>query len=138
MADIQTAVRAILAADAGVSALVGTRIYPDRLPQNVTYPAITYEMYSEDSFEAMDGLLGIAEATIEVTCWASTRLVASSVQDAVRLALANYQGTSSGVVVRRIHTGVGGTGRDEPDDSSDLPTYFHERDYHAFYCEATS
>ena len=138
MADIASAVRAVLAGNGAVAALVSTRIYPDRLPQNVTLPAISYAIYSEDSIEAMGGMTGLAETIIEVRCWSSTRLQATAMSDAVRLALASYQGTSAGVVIRRIHPDLGDVGRDEPDDSSDKPIYWHERDYHAFYCEATS
>lgn len=138
MADIGAAVRAVLAADASVAALVSTRIYPDRLPQNVTYPAITYEINFNASYEAMDGILGLAESFVEVVCWSATRLQATALAEAVRLALTSYQGTSASVVVRRIHPNTGNVGREEPEDGSDSPIYFHERDFHAFYCEATS
>ena len=138
MADIGSAIRAVLANDAGVSALVSTRIYPDRLPQNVTYPAITYEMNFDSSFESMSGITGFAESFVEVVCWSTTRLQATATAEAVRLALTSYQGTSASVVVRRIHPNIGGVAREEPDDGSDVPVYYHERDYHTFYCEATS
>lgn len=138
MADIGSAIRAVLAADSGVAALVSTRIYPDRLPKNVVYPAIHYEHSDEDSHEHMGGLSGLAESYFDVFCWAKTRLGCTQLAEAVRLSLSRYQGTSAGVVVRQIHPGTGRTDHDAPTDDSDVPTYWHERDYHAFYTEATS
>lgn len=38
----QSTFRSVLVADAGVAALVGTRVYPTILPQNATLPAIVY------------------------------------------------------------------------------------------------
>lgn len=138
MADIGSAIRAILAADGTVTGLVSTRIYPDRLPQNVTLPAIVYEHDAELSHDHHGGLSGFADSYVIVTAYARTRLSATAIQDAVRLALAHYQGTSASVVVRRIHVGQGTTDVDEPEDASDLPIWYHEREYHAFYVEATS
>lgn len=137
MADIGSAVRAVLAGDANVSATVSTRIYPDRLPQNVTYPAITYENNGGYSHEHMTGISGLAETYITVYCWAKTRIEATALAEYVRLALTQYKGTSASVVVCRIHSGVEATDVDEPEDDSDLPTYWHEREYHCFFNEAT-
>lgn len=40
---IEAAIRAHLIADAGLSALIGARVYPVQLPQRPTLPAITYQ-----------------------------------------------------------------------------------------------
>jgi hypothetical protein len=138
MADVGVAIRAVLAADGAVSGVVSTRIYPDQLPQNVTYPAIHYEHSSEFSHVHMTGISGLADSYIDVICHAATRLAATSLAEKVRLALSHYEGTSSGVVVRRVVPGNGTTDIHDPDDNSDLPTYYHEREYHVWYCEATS
>lgn len=138
MADIGAAVRAVLAADAGVAAIVGTRIYADRWPKGVTYPAIRYEHLNEESTQHMTGLSGLADSYLEVACRASTRLAATSLAEAVRLALSRYSGTSSGVVVDQIHPSGGSTTVEEPTDGSDRAIYEHEREFHAWYREATS
>ena len=138
MANIGKAIQTILASDSGVSALVSTRIYPDRLPQNVTYPAIVFEHNGERSDEHMGGLSGLADSYFDVFCWAKSRLATVDLADAVRLALSRYNGTAGGVVVRQIHPGEGRTDHDEPSDDSDVPTYWQEREFHAFYTEATS
>lgn len=42
---------------AGLSALIGTRCYPDRLPENVTLPAVRYQVVSlpPHSYQDHDG-----------------------------------------------------------------------------------
>lgn len=49
------AVRALLIADLGVTALVGTRIYPNELPQGVGLPAVVYTIVSDVSENSFTG-----------------------------------------------------------------------------------
>lgn len=68
MSLIDAACRAVLAADAGVAALVGQRIYPDRLPAGATLPALTYSLVSEvpDPY-----VPGVRQARVQVSCWSA-------------------------------------------------------------------
>ena len=138
MADIVSGCRAILAADVTVAALVGTRIYPDQLPAGVTYPAIHFEHADEESTFHMGGLSGYANSFMEIQCHAVSRAGATALADAVRLALSNFSGTSSGVVIDNIMPLRGTTGKEKPANKTDAPIYWHEREFHAWYAEATS
>jgi len=44
--------------------------------------------------------------------------------------------TDYDVWVRNPH--YSGPPQRHPEDDSDLPTYWHEREFHCFFCEATS
>lgn len=44
MASLAAAVRVFLLADPAIAGIVGTRIYPEQLPQNGTLPAIAYSL----------------------------------------------------------------------------------------------
>ncbi len=44
---VETDVYAAITNDAGLAALIGTRLYPLALPENATYPAATYSVISE-------------------------------------------------------------------------------------------
>lgn len=139
MADILKAVRSVLANDAGVSALVSTRIYPDRVPQAApTYPLIVVQLVTEESVVNMTGISGLGQSRVQVDYYAKTRLEAATGQEAVRLALTHYNGTSQSVVVRRILPSTGTAFYDDPQDKSDLGLYRHVRDYNCHYVEATS
>lgn len=135
MADIGTAVRGVIAAASGVSTLVSTRVYPDVLPQGCVLPAIRYAVISDRSEQHMTAGAALAEADVQVDCYAQTRLSANSLANTVRLALARYKGTSASVVVRQVLPGFGRTDYEEPQDASDLGRYVASRDYTAWYVE---
>ena len=138
MADIGTAVRAVLAADAAVAAVVGTRIYVDRLPQNVTYPAIHFEHVDQVSEQHMTAISGLANSYLEIRCHSTTRSATTALAEKVRLALTRYEGTSSGVVIEQIFSERGTTDVEEPRNATDAAIYWHEREFKAWYREATS
>jgi hypothetical protein len=81
-----------LAADAGIAALVGSRIYPARLPQAVTYPALSYEQVSGIRVRDLLGPSGKVRRRVTVNSWALTNIQAFTVADAVRQALDGFDG----------------------------------------------
>jgi len=99
MSDVVEAVRSILINNAGVSALVGTRVYPFSNPLGTTLPAIRYMRVSEvSSFET-----DISTVRIQLTCVSSTSYLHSlSVAAVVRKALNRYKGVVMGVKIERI------------------------------------
>lgn len=88
MAEVEAAIFNLLSANAGVSALVASRIYPEILPQPPTYPALTYRRMSFESVEVLDGTAaGLDHPRIEVNSWATTYAGALTLNAAVRTAL---------------------------------------------------
>lgn len=78
--------RALLAANAGVTALVSTRIAQNAVPEGSAVPLIVFTASHNPSYGLDDTLLD-DEVTIEVQCWGDTALVADNVADAVDTAL---------------------------------------------------
>ena len=78
--------------DAGVAALVGTRIYHESMPQNVAYPAIAYAKTSVERFRTLAGPSSLVQARVGVDVWARTSSDAIAVADAVKLALDGVTG----------------------------------------------
>ena len=137
MADIATAVRAVLTA-ASVDSTATGGIFPDVLPQGCTYPAIRYALTTDISFGHLSGKSSFAEAIINIDCYALTRLAATSLADLVKIALDRYSGTVSGINIARAYVGVGTHAFREPADKSDLGVYRANRDYRIFYVENIS
>ena len=77
---------------AGLTALVGDRIYPMILPQDAVLPAVTCEKISGQRINTKFGPAGLVRARIQVSCWAKGYLVAKQVAEQVRLALAGFPG----------------------------------------------
>jgi hypothetical protein len=84
-----------LSAHGGLTALVGTRIYPVIMPQGATKPAVTYQLISGIRESAMVADPGLVTSRYQFTAWATTNLVARNVIKQVRLALERY---SSGIM----------------------------------------
>jgi len=98
---IATLARAVLAADAGVIALVKTgavtRIYPaGEAPQPMVLPTITYSNISKVSSYSQDGVT-LVKARVEFSAWAATYASATAVARAIRDAIHSYPGDPAGV-----------------------------------------
>lgn len=78
---------ALLSGSAGVTALVGTRIYPDVLPEDCIYPAIVYARSGTDPERLLDGSVAVTRIELACAAWAETRVSADAVADAVEAAL---------------------------------------------------
>jgi len=89
-------IRWLLTSDAGVTALVGTRIYPLILPQNPTLPAISYGLISAIRDTNLSSMVGLVEVRYQFDCWALTLLEAEAMADALRAALHGFQGPVGG------------------------------------------
>ncbi|HON76504.1 MAG TPA: DUF3168 domain-containing protein [Dermatophilaceae bacterium] len=95
---IESVLRAILVADPGVAAIIGTRAYQGRLPREPTFPAVIYQMISRPQ----DGLTGIVQSRMQYTCMAETWKAAADLADAVRCALHGYRGVQDGARIEYI------------------------------------
>lgn len=77
---------------AGIAALISTRCYPDRLPEDVTYPALTYFRVSADNslYRDHDGATTREVSRVQFNCFAETGDGAAALADQVRLAWDGY------------------------------------------------
>ena len=140
MADIGTAVRGYLYANAGVLALTSTRIYPDVLPQGYSVAsggALTYTIISTVHDHMLNGLAGIARSRIEFAAFAGTRAAANALAEAVRASgLVGTTGTVGGVFFESVMIADGVQTLDErPTDGSQEHRYITIFDYLIAYQE---
>jgi len=78
-------------------AIVGTRIYPQIIPQGVPRPAIAYQRVSRGERQlAHDGPIGFGRATIQITCQGKEYRDAKPLAQAVRKDLNGYKGLLGG------------------------------------------
>ena len=103
---IEKAVYGRLSSYTGLTDLVGTspvRVYPFKLPQNPTYPVVTYGRVSTVRPSAMGLDTGDAQSRVQVDSWDSTELGTLNVSEQVRAALQRWTGTAGGVQVTHGH-----------------------------------
>lgn len=141
MADVGDAIRGFLIADAGVSALVASRIYPDVLPQGYTVAtggALTYTVIDTVHDHLINGLSGIARSRIEFAAFAVTRAISNSIAEAVRASgLVGTTGLVGDVRVESVMIVDGVQTLDErPTDGSQQHRYLTVFDYMIAYQES--
>jgi Protein of unknown function (DUF3168) len=82
--------------DAGISALVGGRIWGGRAPKTVTdssYPLIVWTIVSTVDLYSIQGASGYRTKRVQIDSYARTYIDSVKVSDAVRALLQNFRGT---------------------------------------------
>jgi hypothetical protein len=82
-----------------VAAIVGTRVYPRKLPQSVIYPAIRYQRISTNrsQFRDLTGFAHYAMPRFQIDCYTLSEAEAIALGQAVFLRLEGFAGMSNGL-----------------------------------------
>lgn len=101
---IEQDMRTYLLAQPSVTALIATRLYPIRLPQGVTLPAVTYQRITRTATVTHDGAADLGRAGIQIDCWADTYAGMVALAKAIRAALSGYRGSmgTNGATAARV------------------------------------
>lgn len=103
---INAGLRSFLGADAAINAIIGampnTRVYPVRLPQNPTLPAITYFKVSGRRVHSSNGALGLSGPRFQIDCWASKYEDAHALAELVRKRIDGYSGVMGSETVQGV------------------------------------
>lgn len=130
--DVILAAITALKADAGVSAIVLTRVYRKKLPANPTFPAITVSMVDEVTPDDTN-TVGYVDMRIQCTAWSTTPGPEEALSKLIRKALHRKKNTlmtaGSGKVyiVKMIDAGS------VPDENTEIPLYMEHRDFMVMY-----
>ena len=138
--DISADIRTRTLADGTVTALVGTRMYSDALPQNTIMPAITYFVVDTVPQECLTAIADVSTARIQIDCFADDRGGANSLADAVRLALEMKNHVLTGtqyILAINLDAGEQHT-FDRPEAGSDKRRYVTTQDFRVSYRATTS
>jgi hypothetical protein len=100
---IESAVRNLLLSYPAVTVLVSTRVYPDILPQDPAYPAITYQEISGPRDYTLDGPDGVVTHRVQLDFWGATAASAAAVRDAVEGSISGVHHIDTGSPAIRIH-----------------------------------
>lgn len=83
----EESIYAALSGNAGVTALVGSRIYPDTIAEGQTGAAVVYARSETEPVITIGGTKLAERATIHLEAWADSREEAGAVIDACEAAL---------------------------------------------------
>lgn len=101
------AIFSILSTDATVSATVTesgvVKVFPIQIPQRTNYPAIVYNIISNQPHDTKTGVSRFDQIRVQIDCYAKTYTGAATLDDAVRVALdRKAPGAYGGVVVKGL------------------------------------
>ena len=126
---IEEGLQILFNADAGITALVSTRIYGQRIKQGSTFPCITKQRIDTPRIHTHDtsGATGtLAHPRFQIDAWATTEAGAKAVTDAVRAAL---NGKSGSLGAGAISISAALVQNEEPDYDSTTDLYRSRSDY---------
>lgn len=137
---IEDAIQTRLSAVAALTNIVDTRIYYGQLPQNPTYPCVSYHLISEKPEHAMGADTGVVRARVQVDSWGRDSENSPGIDQArntdaaVVTALSRFRGTlspaSGDVVVQDI---MRLTAREDYEDKTRV--WHRTRDFEVIYQE---
>lgn len=105
-----------LAVDAAVNAIAGQRVYPNRLPQKVTYPCVMYFRVSTVRDYHQAGSDGVPQARFQINSYAAKYADAKALAKAVLEVLDGFSGTLGDLQGANV---LGVFSEDEMDDYDD-------------------
>jgi hypothetical protein len=76
-----------LTTDPSLSALIGTRLYPNDAPQDPVLPFIVYYEFANPCDQAMTGQIAVNKPRVQYSIYAGSYVDAMAVADALRPAL---------------------------------------------------
>lgn len=133
-------IRARLLASGAIAAIVGTRVYPLRLPAKPTLPAIVVTRISGVRATHLHGQASLARPRIQVDCWAQKSDDASALGALCRQQLDSYSGQYADVTVSPPTTVTIQTVFENENDLFDEDinggTCRHSADYFVFHSTA--
>lgn len=89
---IETALFTLITGDAGVSALIGTRMYPSLMPPGATLPCVVYDEVNTETVVRADGDSGLRTAQYMLHYWATSYSGVKAGKAAIVAAINGYQG----------------------------------------------
>lgn len=87
---------------AGVTSLVGTRIYPQAAPQGTLSAYVTYELVASNPFHDLSGAGGLTWARVSFLCHAPSYATAKGLSAAIRAAIDGRRGTIQSTTIKGI------------------------------------
>jgi hypothetical protein len=134
---IEYALHTLISGNAGVAALVGTRVYMEQAVQGVAFPFIVISPSGGDHLQSMAGSSGLETLNVNITATARRYDTARNVIEAVRLAIQGYSGTVESTTFQSILTvGHVTSGFNDPIDSSEIGTFSLTQAYDCSAVEA--
>ncbi len=129
---LSSSIRAVMANDGPLAALVGTRIRPVILNPDDERPALTYRITSNTRESTQDGGLEDGECIVQVAVWSDDYDLRDQVSEALITALHIFDDVSDGYDLTIFHQDDGDDTRD-PSFGDEFPIYASAHTFKVLY-----
>lgn len=99
----EKALNALLAADAPLVAIVGTKRFPAIVPLGTALPFLRYSVVATTRTRAAASNPGLVNVLFQIDCFADAYLAAKTLANAVRVAIERKAGTYASVTVQDVY-----------------------------------
>lgn len=125
----EAAIYGILSADATLTALVGTRIYPEVAPNGAANPCIVYSESTPEYSDNKDGVSKLDTNIVQVDVYASTAASRNTIGARVRTLLDRYSGAVNSIYVQSIQLAYSYKLIEPVNDVNDVKVYRQTMDF---------
>lgn len=135
---LQAALYDELKNNAGVSAIVSTRIYPGVADDDASTPYITFTRISAERLHHMMATSGRARTTIQINSWDDNAKGAHELSDAIREGLDHFDGTLGSAQTATVQLAKLENERDQyeaPIDGSEVGVHSVQQDWAFWHSE---
>lgn len=133
MATAEQAIRARLASDTSVAAIISSKLYPQSAPQGTALPYGIYSRVDAIHEHNMRAASGVYKARVQVDWYAASYSAVIALAEAGRNALQGFRGAvsvgSESVKIRTCHLALEQDGYLNPDDSSQKGIFRKTQDW---------
>src|SRR3989304_3050319 len=85
--------------DTAIAALIGQRLFPNKIPQGQPLPAAEYTQSKGDRVHHMEGPAGMVDSEYTIICYGESYSSAKTLAEAVRKRMDGYSGIVEGVTI---------------------------------------
>lgn len=122
--------RTYLLTKASITSLLGTRIFPNKIPQkNSDWPCVVYQIISQNPGHTLEGGADYAETRIQLDVYSETALARDALVEALRNVLQGFRGTMGSSTVSSVVYRNSIDLYEPPADNSDVGLYRNSADY---------
>ena len=99
---IRAAIYYLLIGDPAIYEAVDDRIWPNGLPQDPAYPAITYSISASNESRRWSGKVGVRETRAQISAWSRYQSEAEALAHAIREVFTDFNGQVGDVVIEDV------------------------------------
>ena len=130
--DIEEALVKKLLDHAGLKALIGSKIYPEEIPQGVTLPAVFWIKVSDVPEHTLTGQSELEQPVYQFTAQANSKGAVKPVAEQIKKALCDYQGVMGGITVQKIELQNKFSSMDKNNDGT-IKVYYEDLEFQIFF-----